>query len=143
MQVTFTNDQYKNLIKLAYLGEWMVNSVRFEDTLSEFDELFSYILSFAKDAGCPQDVQYDEEMKKYLPSEKFEDEVQPYVTGYNDETFWEELVRRLAERDLVRQYGSAEVEKLDFEERMEKERPFLEKYYGEFEKTGVDRLEIT
>ena len=142
MQITFTDKQYETLIKLAYLGEWMVNSIRSEDTMDEFDEMLSYLLSFAKEAGGERHVRYDEEMKAHLPSEQFEDEVQPFVTQYNNETFWDELVHRLAERDMVRQYGAEAVGRMDFEERMDKEQPFLEKYYSAFEKKGIDALQI-
>lgn len=142
MQITFTKEQYETLIKLAYLGELMVNSIRSEDTMSEFDEMLTYLLSFAKDAGHDRYVQFDEDMKGYIPSEKLEEELHEYVEDYNNETFWEELVHRLAERDMINQFGAEAVQGMDFEERMEKEQPFLEKYYGEFEKKGIGTLEI-
>jgi hypothetical protein len=142
MQVTFTREQYENIVKLAYLGEWMANSIRSEDTINEFDEILTYLLSFAKDAGHDAYVQYDEDMKQYIPSEKLEDELHDYVEDYNTETFWEELVHRLAERDMIKQFGAEAVQGMDFEERMDKEHPFLDTYYDEFEKKGIDTLEI-
>lgn len=48
----------------------------------------------------------------------------------------------LARRDFVRMYGHKAIEKMDLMEKINKEQPFLEKYWDEIEKYGLDRLMI-
>ncbi|HRZ87773.1 MAG TPA: hypothetical protein P5287_08150 [bacterium] len=140
--IPFTKEQYENLIKLAYLGEWMINSVRIDDTETAFDELLGHVLSHAKGMGHDRYVEYDKQLEKYFPSEKLEEELHDYIEDYNNETFWDELAGRLAERDLVKEYGMEKVERMSFDERTEAEHPLIDKYYDEFERNGVDRIVI-
>lgn len=141
--VQFTKEQYENLIKLAYLGEWMINSVRSDDVETAFDELLGHILSQAKGMGHDRYVEYDAKLGKYFPSEKLEEELHDYIEDYNNETFWDELAGRLAERDLVKNHGIEQVERMSFDERMEAEHPLIDKYYEEFERNGVDRITVS
>ena len=31
MEIKFTKEQYENLMKLVYLGNWMINAIRTDD----------------------------------------------------------------------------------------------------------------
>lgn len=143
MEITFTKGQYDKLIKLVYLGNWMINSIRSDDLVEQYEDMEQYIF-FVKDAGLEKYIEYSPEHHKYFPTREFEEEtdVEKYREEYNDESFWQELVYRLARRDFIRKYGAKAVEKMDWEGRMEKEHPFIEKYADEFEKNGIENLEI-
>ena len=142
MKIEFTKDQFKNLIKLIYLGNWMINAFRTEDIVKEFEDLEGYIYSFAKEAGLDKYAIYDKESKKYYPTSALEEEVDQYIDEYKDETFWEELIYRLGGRDFVEKYGVEAIKKMTWEERIKKEHPFIEKYADEFEKNGIANLVI-
>lgn len=142
MDIKFSKEQYEALIKLVYLGEWVANSARTDDVITDFDELLCYVLSQAKEAGHDIYVQYDDKLKKYFPSQKLEEDLDSFIEEYNTWNFWEDLVYRMAERDLVGKYGREAVTKMSFEQRMEKEQPFLDKYYEEFEKNGIENLKM-
>ena len=71
IKFTLTKDQYENLIKLVYLGNWMINGIRLHDEqIKEYEELEQYIFSFAKDAGMEKYIVYDDGSKKYFPSKR-------------------------------------------------------------------------
>ncbi|MDI6791796.1 MAG: hypothetical protein QME81_02850 [bacterium] len=66
-----------------------------------------------------------------------------FIEEYKNDTFWEELIHRLAERDLIRQLGGIKnVAKLSFEECVKKIVVLEEKYAAEFEARGLDGLSI-
>ncbi len=144
MKINLTKKQYETLIKLIYLGEWVGNAHRTDDRVREFEELEQYILSFYKDFGMQRYITYDERLKMFFPTAEFEDEtkVDEYIEEYNDNTFWEELIYRLANRDLIERYGEDAVENMDWEERMRKEEIFIEEYEEEFGRHGVKNLVI-
>lgn len=144
MKINLTKKQYETLLKLLYLGEWVVNAHRTDDRVEDFEEFEQYILSFYKDFDMQRYVAYDERLKMFFPTREFEDEtgVEEYIDEYNDNTFWDELIYRLANRDLIDRYGEDAVKYMDWEERICKEEVFIEEYEEEFEKHGVKNLVI-
>ena len=46
MEIKFTKEQYENLMKLVYLGNWMINAIRTDDRVKKYDELKHYIFFF-------------------------------------------------------------------------------------------------
>ena len=144
MTIEFTKKQYENLIKLIYLGNWMINAFRIDEGVKKFEEVTDYIYSFAKDFGLEKYIEYDEKFNKFYPTREFEEDtdIEHYMDEYDAETFWDELVHNLATRDFIGKYGEDAIRKMDFKERIEKEEPFIGKYEKEFEKHGIENLEI-
>lgn len=48
MQINLTDKQFEQLLKLVYLGEYMLNSSR-EKPLSEYEMILSHICGYAKE----------------------------------------------------------------------------------------------
>ena len=144
MEIKFTKEQYENLLKLAYLGNWMINAIRTDDKIEKYDDIAHYIYSFAKDVGLEKYIEYDTEMNQFFPTMQFEEDtdIHQYIDDYEAENFWSELIDRLARRDLIKEYGEDAVRKMSFEVILEKEQPFIEKYEREFEEFGIERLEV-
>lgn len=148
MQITFSKEQYKNLVRLVYLGNWMINAIhsggKGDKQIEKYNEIEQLIFSSAKEAGLEHWVEYDEESKEFFPTRRFDEdkETNKYREEYNNHTFWEELFYNLVERDMTELYGQDYVEKMSFKERIEKEEPFRRKYDKELEEYGIERLKI-
>lgn len=141
VEIKLTDEQYKNLVQLVYLGEWVINSFR-EERIKRYEDLEQQIYSFSKKAGLKKDIEFDEEDKLFYPTMEFEEKMQEYIDEYDDFFFWEQLVERLSARDFQKQYGEDNVRKMDIDEMVEKGYPFIEKYTDEFQKNGIENLEI-
>ncbi len=139
--VKYTKEQYESLLELVYLGDWLVNSFRIE-RVTEFEDLENHLYSFAKDFGLEKLVVLDGETKKYLPANSLEETVTHYIEAYDEDKFWDELCHRLGQRDFVRHYGQDAIQKMKLEEMFQKEAGFIRKYAEEFEKSGLENLEI-
>lgn len=141
MKINFTNKQFQALVKMVYLGNYIINGVRtYEEILPEFDELEQYILSFCKDFNLKEYVEnYENEL---LPSSTLEDETSDFISDYDEYNFVDEIIHRLAQRDFYKKYGEEIISKMSFEERISKEQPFLDTYYTEIAENGVDNLII-
>ena len=73
MDIKLTKDQYENLIKLVYLGNWMINGIRLHDEqVEKYEKIEQYIFSFAKDAEMEKYIEYDGKSKKFFPTGEFE-----------------------------------------------------------------------
>lgn len=137
MEIKFTKDQYAQLMRLVYLGNWVVNGYHTDDIDEGSDALEDYIYSKARDLGLEKTIYYDEDQNAWYPKSSTEDEWLADLDEYKNDAFWDELEYRLADRDLVARYGENAVEGMSSEERQDTERQLVDNYYEEFQKNGL------
>ena len=147
MKINFTKKQFETLIKMVYMGNWVVNGVRSgakgDEFIKEYADFEQYIYSFVKDFDLGNLAEYHEKYKEFFPTRELEEsEVRDLIDYYDEESFWEELINRLAERDFAREYGAENIIKMSVKERIEKDHRFLGKYYDEIENNGLENLEV-
>ena len=145
MEIKLTKEQYENLIKLVYFGNWMINAIRLEDErIKKFDEIEQYIFSFARKANLDRCIEFDEKYNRFFPTRKFEEDIElkQYKNDYDEEIFWQELADRLGTRDFIKKYRKEVIEKMDQKERFLKNQECIIKYEEEFEKNGLANLEL-
>ena len=142
MNIQLTKEQLETLVKLVYLGNRMANDWRTEDVLEEYDEVESLVLTAAQKHGLGDLVEFEEDSGKALPSGELEEKMAEITDLYNDNTFWDQLIYRMADRDYVRKHGEDSLEELYTEQGIERERPLVERYEKEFNEHGLDRLEV-
>ena len=58
------------------------------------------------------------------------------------ETFWEELVVRMADRELNKRHGKAALEAMSEPERKALAEPITKRYWQEFTNQGLDNLHV-
>jgi hypothetical protein len=139
MHHKLTAKQYRKLIELAYLGEWMINAQHDPDF---HDEEARAVLQKLL-ADHPQaNVKLDDETGEYfMTSDWVEQLYDQYVVDYDDHVFWDELTERLAQRDLAKERG-VPLEEVNRDDDLTDLRPYEEHYHRELEDHGLDRLEI-
>ncbi len=142
MQIILTKDQYEKLMELVYLGNWLLNSYRGDERLEEYDRVAEQVLSFAPSNGLQDRVEFDEFEGRYFPSRKLDEDLKKFVDEYDDDVFWNVLIERLAERDLIRARGEEAVDAMDYDEYSRSLEPYLKKYEKEIDDSGVEHLEI-
>lgn len=143
MKINLTKKQYEALAKTVYLGNWMANAQRTgqkgDPHMKEYEDIADYIYAFAKDFGFPDDFEAGLE---FSDGEEESPEAARLHEEYDEQNFWEELPRMLGERDFFRKYTEEERMNMTQEEHFTKLMEcqiFLEE---EFEKNGIERLEI-
>lgn len=144
IEIKLSKAKYEDLVKLVYLGNWMINAIRIDDKIEKYDRIEQYVYSFTKDASLENLIEFDSELNKFFPTKEFEEDsdAERFRSEYDNEIFWEELIDSLARRDFINEYGEGAIRKMTWQERLEKEHPFIEKYEKEFEKHGIENLEI-
>ena len=73
MEIKLTKRQYEVLMRLVYLGNWVVNGFHAEDADEETDALENSIYGKARDFGLAKLVFYDEENDGWYPTNETED----------------------------------------------------------------------
>ena len=99
MELKLTQKQFRRLLDLVYIGNWVLNSTRGEDRIREYDEVESRVFAHCLDHGMAKLVElYEGEL---IPSRAFaEGGIHEAIMAYEDVTFFEILAEELALRDL-------------------------------------------
>ena len=119
MQIELTNKQYRRLLDLVYIGNWVLNATRGDDRIQEYDEVETLVFSHCIPQNMPKLVElYNGEI---IPSE--------------DDMFFEILAQEMALRDMPGQ-PVTEMDMAELENRMED-------YLSEFATNGTDNLSIS
>lgn len=115
-----------------------------EEAFSEYENLEHKILEKAAHAGFGDLIEFDDEQQRYRLSEDYQERsfFQECYDEFRNESFWEELVIRLADRDLIRRIGLKAWRKLSEEERRQRTSDLEKRYWDEFTRSGVDNLHV-
>jgi len=108
MKINFTKNEYRLLLDMVEVAEWVLNAHRTDpsDEVKEYSEVYQKILSHAKEMGFENLITYDENLDGYYATAEYEEsEHMRYIEEFEDDVFWEALPHRLAVRDLVEQFG--------------------------------------
>ena len=141
--ISLTDEQYKYLMQLVYLGNFMANATRNNDEMiPQFEDMEQHIYASAHEFGCGEYVDRHDAVEGVYPTREFEEMMDRFVCEYDADIFWEELLHRMTERDLVDAYGEKAVSVMSIVERIEKERPFIQTYDKEFSENGLKNLRI-
>ena len=140
MKFDLTEAEYRELVRLAYLGEWLINAPHDPEDEDELASLaFQRLLAIGR--SLPE-IDQDAETSEYFIKAKVTDGYyDDHISDYDDHVFWDELCERLAARDLAAQ-RHINPEMIDREEDLAALRPIEDKYRAEFEHYGIERLEI-
>lgn len=162
MEISFSRKELSRLIELAYMGHWVATANDEGNSAHEkrYGDLMQKLYKAASGAhGCPEYVCEGGELfdeGELLPAERLEEDspASAALGRYDNETFWDTLIERLAERDYERELarvslpvGLSEVKR---ERHADERTEFLEeRYRDEFVKNdlanvivlfGTDRL---
>lgn len=142
VQISLTKEQYKTLVEMVYLGHWMANATRTK-TIKKYDDMEQLVFSFTKQAGLQDCIDFDNGMKMFFTLREFEETVVlPLKEDYDDYTFWDELIHRLAWRDAERKFGKQLQEGMTTAEQLKAKDAIAGEYEDEFDKNGLDNVEI-
>lgn len=146
MNINFTEKEYRLLLDAVYIADWVMTSHDSdqESMDDQYQMLFQKIYSHAGEMGCAGLVEVEEEANRYYPSRKYEEEsdVFEWIEEYNAMCFWEELLERFTERDVLAEVPPEQRDRLESEEYWRRAVPHEKRYAAEFEKHGIDRLVI-
>ena len=128
-----TEQQYRYLLDLVYIGNWVINSTRENDRIREYDQVESLIFSYCLQHKMSKLVElYKGDL---IPSRVFSDGgIHEAIENYEDIIFYEILAEELALRDmngepLTRENFSALLERIDT-------------YLSEFTKNGTENISV-
>ena len=131
MKIELTEQQFRYLLDLVYIGNWVLNSTRGDDRIEEYDQVEGKVFSHCVPQGMPKLV--ERYRGSLIPSRAFaEGGIHEAIADYEDAVFFDILAEELARRDL----GCLDSEPADYTELNAR----MDEYMDEFEKSGVENL---
>ena len=131
MQLELTEKEFRRLLDMVYIGNWILNSCRDDDRFEDYDNLEEKLFSLCPEHGMRALVQ--RWRGHSYPSRAYEEGgIHEAIADYEDAVFFDILAEELARRDL----GCLDSEPADYTELNAR----MDEYMDEFEKSGVENL---
>ena len=133
MNLELTDQQFRYLLDLVYIGNWVMNSTRESDRIKEYDQLESFLFSQCLRAKMPSLVEfYQGEM---VPSKAFADGgIHEVIESYEDTAFYEILAEEMALRDMEGEPLTRE----NYDQLLQR----IDRYMLEFDQHGTDHVSV-
>ena len=133
MNIELTDRQFRYLLDLVYIGNWVINSTREDDRIKEYDQVESLVFSHCLRNKMSRLVElYQGEL---IPSRRFADGgIHEAIEQYEDIIFYEILAEELAMRDM----DGEPLTRDNYNVLMER----IDAYLTEFNRNGTDNISV-
>ena len=133
MNIELSDKEFRRLLDLIYIGNWILNSTRGEDRFEDYDLLQEKFFAMCSKNGLR--ALSETYMGHYFPSKAYEEGgIHEAIADYEDAVFFDILAEELARRDML-------VENLSQDDLRELTQR-MDDYMDEFERNGIDNLSI-
>ena len=133
MKLELTAKQFRRLLDMAYIGNWILNSTRGEDRFKDYDEVESLLFAKAREEGM--DALAEDWQGEVVPSRAFaEGGIHEAIMEYENNVFFEILAEDLARRDM----DDVPIDESNYEELASR----IDAYIDEFEAHGTDNITV-
>lgn len=131
MNIELSKKQFRRLLDLVYIGNWILNSTRGEQRFADYDQVESLLFGRAALEGMPQLAElYQGDI---IPSRAFvEGGIHEAIVEYENNVFFEILAEDLARRDM----DGAPIDESNYAELTSR----IDAYIAEFEEHGTDNI---
>ena len=131
MQLDLTAKEFRRLLDLVYIGNWVLNSIRGEDRFADYDDLESKLFGLCRSHRMDTLVEDWEGIS--VPSRAYaEGGIHEAIAVYEDAVFYEILAEELSRRDM----DYPEITEENYGEIIDRMNGYME----EFRLSGVDKL---
>ena len=133
MKLELTTKQFRRLLDMAYIGNWILNSTRGDDRIREYDDVESTVFANCLSHGMVPLVEaYQGEL---IPSRAFaEGGIHEAIMDYENNVFFEILAEDLARRDM----DDVPIDESNYDELTRR----IDAYIDEFERNGTDNIVV-
>ncbi|GAA4648084.1 hypothetical protein GCM10023116_03480 [Kistimonas scapharcae] len=146
MKIHFTKKEYRLLLDMISIAGWVldahsVGKEEFEAT-AHYKVLRQKIMSYAREMGCEDRIVFNEERQQYYETldSEMDGEYMKFVNAFEEDSFWEELIERMADRDFVQQTPEAVAKTMSNDDVYLKINELRELYHDEFSEHGIENL---
>ena len=133
MQIELSRKEFRRLLDLVYIGNWILNSTRGDNRFQDYDDIESKLFALCREHKM--DVLVQDWNGTSVPSKAYtEGGIHEAIACYEDAVFYEILDEELSRRDM----DYPQITDDNYAEIMDR----MARYMDEFQLSGVDRLKL-
>ena len=133
MNIELTDKEFRRLLDLVYIGNWILNSTREKDRFEDYDILQEKLFALCARNGMSALI--SRWQGHIFPSQAYENGgIHEAIMAYEDTMFFEILAQELALRDMDSDAPTPE--------NVDELRERMDTYLGEFEQHGTDNITV-
>jgi len=133
LRLDLTQKQFRRLLDMAYIGNWILNSTRGEDRFRDYDEVESLLFAKAREVGMESLT--EDWQGEAVPSQAFaEGGIHEAIMEYENNVFFDILAEDLARRDM----DDVPIDESNYQELANR----IDAYIQEFERNGTDNIMV-
>jgi len=133
MDIQITMSEFRHLLDLVYIGNWILNSTRGNDRFEGYDQIQEKIFSLAMQNGLAELAQAY--LGHVFPSRAYEEGgIHDAIADYEDAVFFDILAEELARRDMTEEHLNPN----DLNELTAR----MDTYMSEFEANGIENISL-
>ena len=131
MELELTRKQFRRLLDMAYIGNWILNSTRGEDRFADYDQVETILFQKARELGM--DALTDDWQGIAVPSQAFAaGGIHDAIMDYENNVFFDILAEDLARRDM----DDVPIDETNYAELASR----IDAYLAEFDQHGTDHI---
>ena len=131
MKLELTTKQFRRLLDMAYIGNWILNSTRGDDRFKDYDQVESLLFAKAREEGMG--ILAEDWRGEVVPSRAFaEGGIHEAIMEYENNVFFDILAEDLARRDM----DDVPIDESNYDELTRR----IDAYIAEFDQHGTDNI---
>lgn len=131
MQINLTTKEFRHLLDMVYIGNWVLNSTRGDDRFAAYDDLESKLFDLCREHKMG--ILTEDWNGIPVPSKAYvEGGIHEAIAFYEDNVFFQILAEELSRRDMA----YPEINEDNYDEIIGR----MDHYMNEFQSSGVDHL---
>ena len=131
MHIELTNKEFRHLLDLVYIGNWVLNSTRGDDRFAPYDDMESKMFGLCRENGM--NILVEKWNGLDVPSKAYCDGgIHEAIAYYEDNVFYEILAEELSRRDMA----YPEINEENYDEIVVR----MNQYMREFQASGLEHL---
>ncbi|MBL4608212.1 MAG: hypothetical protein JKY01_10360 [Pseudomonadales bacterium] len=146
MKINFTKKEYRALVELLDMADWVVNAHSVEESADvvKYSEIIQKVFSHHKEMECEDLIEHSKKLNGYYLTKEGEENCRSrqYIEEFEEDSFWEVLISKLVDRDVIKKYGVESLSDLEIEERFSAIGAAEDVWATELEENGLARIEI-
>ncbi|HEX5790602.1 MAG TPA: hypothetical protein VFY13_05585 [Luteolibacter sp.] len=147
MHFRLTEQELATLVEMASLAADVAawnHRESAQGMIAAFEQLENKLLAKAAQSGLSHLIEFDQESQRLRLKSDPEHPLfhQECYDEFRNESFWDELAIRLADRDLARAIGQQAWEALSEDERRTRAKELEKHYWDEFTRHGITRVVV-
>jgi hypothetical protein len=139
ISLEITEKDYRKLVELVYLGV-VLHHTYSDKEYKSMHKAEQAIYSQARKFGCEDLVNFEPKLNHFQVTHDLMDRMDLFHVEYDYNTFYEELIERLAEKEFMKYYTSDQVRAMPQEKKDEALKYLRDKYDAAAMQGGLEKI---